>query len=83
MLKDSNRDVEIRRELGEEWEIIRIPTKHIEQNPVKLPEAIQALAKQKRDIRKKNGGFLPQSYSKREAARYKKAMVYDEIYVKA
>ena len=83
LLKDSNRDVEIRRELGEEWEIIRIPTKHVEQNPVKLPEAIQALAKQKRDIRKKNGGFLPQSYSKREAARYKKAMVYDEIYVKA
>ena len=81
-LKDSNRDVRIRQVLGSAWEIIRIPTKYIEEAPEKLPEAIKAMAQQKREIRKKNGGFLPQNYSKREAARYKNAMVYDEVYVR-
>lgn len=82
LIYDSKRDMEIRRMIGEEWEIIRIPTKYIEQNPEKLPDAIKALAEQKRKIREQNGGFLPQSYSKREAERYKRAMIYDEIHVK-
>lgn len=82
-LKDSKRDAELRRMLGDEWEVIRIPTQYIEQNPAKIPEAIKALAKQKRDLRKKNGGFLPQNYSKREAAKYEKAMIYDEMHVRA
>ena len=76
-LYDSKRDVEIRKQLGEEWEIIRIPTQYIEQNPAKLPDAVLALAKQKRSIRKKNGGFLPQNYSKREKAMHRNAMVYE------
>jgi very-short-patch-repair endonuclease len=82
-LQDSKRDTELRRILGDEWEVIRIPTQYIEQNPAKIPDAVIALAKQKRELRKKNGGFLPQSYSKREAAKYEKAMIYDEIHVKA
>lgn len=80
-LQDSKRDVELRRMLGEEWEVIRIPTQYIEQNPAKIPEAVIVMAEKKRILRKKNGGFLPQNYSKREAARYKKAMLYDEIHV--
>jgi very-short-patch-repair endonuclease len=76
-LKDSNRDIKIRQMLGGDWEIIRIPTKYIEQDPTRIPDAIQALAKQKRKLRKENGGFLPNSYSKREAAHYKNAMVYE------
>lgn len=80
-LQDSKRDTELRRILGDEWEVIRIPTQYIEQNPAKIPDAVIALAKQKRELRKKNGGFLPQSYSKREAAKYEKAMIYDEIHV--
>jgi very-short-patch-repair endonuclease len=76
-LQDSKRDTELRRMLGDEWEVIRIPTQYIEQNPVKIPEAVVALAKQKRDLRQKNGGFLPNSYSKREQAKYKKAMLYE------
>lgn len=80
-LKDSNRDIKMRQLLGDEWEIIRIPTKHIEENPSRIPDAITALAKQKRDLRRKNGGFLPNSYSKREAARYKAAMVYQTVKV--
>ena len=78
---DSNRDIILRKTLGDEWEVIRIPTKYVEQDPELIPRAIQELAKQKREIRRKNGGFLPQSYSRREMARYKSAMVYDEIRV--
>ena len=78
-LQDSKRDTELRRMLGDEWEVIRIPTQYIEQNPAKIPEAVTALAKQKRDLRKKNGGFLPNSYSKREQAKYQKAMLYETV----
>lgn len=80
-LKDSNRDIKLRQMLGEEWEIIRIPTKYIEENPSRIPDAIEALAKQKRTLRQRNGGFLPNSYSKREAARYKNAMEYQKVKV--
>ena len=82
-LRDSKRDAELRRMLGDEWEVIRIPTQYIEQNPARIPEAVVAMAKQKRDLRKKNGGFLPNSYSRREQAKYAKAMVYDEVHVRA
>ena len=82
-LKDSNRDIKIRQTLGFEWEIIRIPTKYIEQAPERLPEAILAMGKKKREIRERNGGILPENYSKREKARYEKAMIYDEKHVKA
>lgn len=78
---DSKRDIEIRRELGEAWEVIRIPTKYLEQNPEKLPDAIEASYNQKKKYRKENGGFLPNSYSKRQAAYYKDAMVYREVRV--
>ena len=78
-LKDSNRDTTIRQMLGEEWEVIRIPTKHIEENPDRIPDAIEALYKQKKKLRKQNGGFLPNSYSKREQAKYKKAMLYTVV----
>ena len=80
-LRDSNRDVKLRQILGDEWEIVRIPTKYIEQNPVRIPDAINALAKKKRDLREQNGGFLPDNYSKREAARYKNAMEYRTVHV--
>ena len=73
---DSKRDIEIRRTLGDAWEVIRIPTKYMEQNPEALPDAIEASYRQKKKYRKENGGFLPNSYSKREAAHYQKAMVY-------
>lgn len=82
-LYDSKRDTELRRILGEEWEVIRIPTKYLDEDPAKLPDAIKAMLKQKKSIRVKNGGFLPQNYSKREAAKYAKAILYDEIHVKA
>lgn len=77
--EDSNRDIAIRQALGEQWEVVRIPTKHIEENPDRLPDAIDAIYAMKKKLRKKNGGFLPNSYSKREQARYKQAMVYTDV----
>ena len=82
-LQDSNRDTKIRQALGEEWEVIRIPTKHIEENPDRIPDAIDALYKQKKKLRKQNGGFLPNSYSRREQAKYANAMVYTTVRNKA
>lgn len=79
--KDSKRDVDIRHELGEKWEVIRIPTKYLEQNPEALPDAIEASYKQKKKYRKENCGFLPNSYSKRQAAYYKDAMLYNTVRV--
>lgn len=37
---DSVRDKAIKKELGPYWEIIRIPTEHLDKNAKKLPEAI-------------------------------------------
>lgn len=69
---DSTRDIEIRAVLGSEWEVVRIPTKYIEQNPPKIPEAIEALANKKRELRKQNNGIIPETFSKRERAHYAK-----------
>ena len=81
-LKDSNRDMVIRQTLGEAWEVVRIPTKHIEENPDRIPDAIDAIYAMKKKLRKQNGGFLPNSYSKREQAKYAKAMVYQTVRTK-
>ena len=40
---DSKRDREIRRELGPDWEIVRIATKYLDQNAAKLVEAIHEI----------------------------------------
>lgn len=66
VLKDSVRDVDLINEFGVGWEVIRIPTKHIEQNIKQLVPAIKALYKEKQLLRKKNGGFIPNNFSKRD-----------------
>lgn len=71
---DSNRDIEIRNTLGVEWEIVRIPTKYIEQNPSKIIDGIEALANEKRRLRKKNLGYMPYGYSARENKHYDKIL---------
>lgn len=75
--KDSNRDVAILTELnkGETgWEIIRIPTKYIEQNVKQLVPAIKGLYKERQRLRRKNGGFLPAYYSKHDTAQQLKVI---------
>lgn len=66
VLKDSVRDVDLINEFGTGWEVIRIPTKHIEQNLKQLVPAIKALYKEKQKLRSKNGGFIPTNFSKRD-----------------
>lgn len=67
---DGKRDVEIRAMLGKAWEIVRIPTKYIEEKPEKLPEAIQAMYENIKSIRAQNNGLLPETYSKRQKRYY-------------
>ncbi len=69
---DNRRDLEIRNYLGLDWEIIRIPTKYLNQNPVRLIDAVEELKKEKKRIRNKNKGVIPEWYSKREKEHYRK-----------
>ena len=68
--QDGKRDVEIRQKLGKAWEVVRIPTKYIEDQPEKLPEAIKAMYDNIKAIRAKNNGLLPETYSRREKMYY-------------
>lgn len=68
--KDSNRDVAILAELNANdkgWEITRIPTKYLEENLSQLVPAILALKKEKQKLRRANNGFIPASFSRRDA----------------
>lgn len=69
---DSERDINLRNALGTQWEIIRIPTKYIEENPSKIIEGIEQLAKEKRRLRQKNYGAMPYGFSQRENKHYDK-----------
>lgn len=75
--KDSNRDVAIMSELNngdKGWEIIRIPTKHLEQNLQRLIPAIKALYNERQRLRRKHDGFLPNYYSKHDTAQKMKVI---------
>jgi Uncharacterized protein conserved in bacteria len=80
--QDSQRDIAIRNELGREWEIVRIPTKYIEQNSELLVEAIKSIRDEKRKTRGLNSGYLPESYSPREREHYKRLMEHRDAKVK-
>ena len=67
---DSLRDTKIRDELGLDWEIVRIGTKYIEQNPEKIPDAVEALANERRRWREKQS-CMPYGFSKRDNTLYK------------
>ena len=68
--EDGKRDVDIRLALGKEWEVVRIPTKYIEEQPEKLPEAIQTMYDGIKEIRAKNNGLLPEKFSRRTKTYY-------------
>lgn len=80
---DCERDIEIRKQLGADWEIIRIPTDCVEQNPAKLVQAVKGLYELRKKERARNGGILPEYYSQREKAAYADAQQYHELRVKA
>jgi very-short-patch-repair endonuclease len=68
--KDGRRDVDLRNELGYEWEIVRIPTNYVNRYPTKIGEAAEQLAWKQRELRSKNHGMLPHNYSKSVKAYY-------------
>lgn len=73
---DSNRDIDIRNELGGMWEVVRIPTKYIEKNPPAIVSAIKALWEEKQRLRRENHGVLPDNFSKRERKHYQELLGY-------
>lgn len=83
--KDSERDIEILNALNKDdsgWEIVRIPTKFIENNLPRLLKAIKAISKEKRELRAKNGGFIPSYYSRHNALAQIKALEDVDDYTK-
>lgn len=67
---DNVRDINLRQMLGGAWEVIRISTPLLEKNPEKLPDAIEAVYAEKKRLRKKYNGIIPEYYSKREQKHY-------------
>lgn len=61
--KDKGRDVFIRKQLGNEWEIIRIDAKLIDVNIRKLIPAINKLYEKRKAWRGTNNSQLPHNYS--------------------
>lgn len=80
---DCERDIELRKQLGADWEIVRIPTDYVERNPAKLVQGVKEIASFRRKERAKNGGILPEYYSRREKAAYANALQYHEQRIKA
>lgn len=76
---DRKRDVVIRGLLGEEWEVIRIPTEHIDKNAKELVSAILSIKGELKKIRAMNGGVIPEWYSKRHKAKRRKKATDDEL----
>ena len=69
---DSHRDIVVRQALGSEWEVVRIGASVMEKNPEMLPDAIEAVYKEKKKLRKENQGIIPEYFSKRERTHYAK-----------
>jgi|GEM_PF-7128895 hypothetical protein len=66
--RDIEREIELRAELGPQWEILSIPIHYIEDYVQKLLPLIRLIHKQRQSIRCKNSGILPEWYSKHDEA---------------
>lgn len=66
---DKNRDLVIRKILGSDWEIVRIPTKYIVQYPDKVVDAMYELKDKMKSERNKYG-IIPDNFSNREKEYY-------------
>lgn len=74
LYRDNQRDIKIREILGNDWEIVRISTKYIEQNASALVDAMIAVKKEKQKLRKQHHGYLPEWYSARNKAQRTRSM---------
>lgn len=75
--KDSERDVIILNELNKEekgWEIIRIPSKSIENDLNNLIPTIKGVYEEKQKLRAKHNGFIPSYYSRNNLSSHLKAL---------
>jgi len=64
--KDIAFDEDVLNELGEGWEVIRIPTEFVELNIKQIVPAIRAIKKMMQREREKNNGRLPSNYILRD-----------------
>lgn len=71
---DSKRDIELRQDLPPDWEIVRIKTEFIAQNPSRIPKAIEEIRERKQQIRKNHDGLIPETFSDREKDLYKRVL---------
>ena len=62
--KDSRRDGRIREILGNEWEVVRIPTDFANKHPDRLIDGIFYIHKAQSELRKQTGGAIQISSSK-------------------
>lgn len=62
--RDAWRDMSIKAMLGEDWEVVRIPTDQINKNIRRLIPAIEAVLKKRKELRNENQGSLPMWYSR-------------------
>lgn len=69
LFRDNQRDIEVRKILGADWETVRIGTKYLDQNAQALVKAMLTVKYEKQKIRKEHHGFLPEWYSARDKAR--------------
>ena len=76
---DSARDINLRAILGEKWEVVRVATSVFEKNPEKLPDAIEAIYAEKKKLRAKNNGIIPEYFSKRERKHYAKVVPKEKV----
>ena len=65
-VQDEKRDREIRAELGDEWEVVRIPTEYVEQNIKQLLPAARKIKEEMQKLRRLNNGELPEYFSQRQ-----------------
>lgn len=76
---DSQRDEILRGKLGKGWEIVRISTKYVEENPELLWEATKEVKKKKTELRRQYGGEIPHWYDhKKYMKKPKKEKVGDD-----
>lgn len=68
--EDAKFDINGLRELGNDWEVIRVPVKYIEKNISKLIDYIEEAYEYKQRLRNENSGIIPEYFSNREQLLY-------------
>lgn len=81
LFRDNERDIQIRENLGMDWEVVRISTNYLDENAPALPDAIVAVRDEKKKIRAQHNGFLPDWYSARNKAKRKRAQSFGDDFL--